>query len=273
MKIACALFAYNRPHYLKPVLKSIIGNTHFDKVDWYIIQDSPEYIMPNKEKSVIKEHIKPVKESTEILKDFSNYKNVKALKINLINQGIPRNKSMVHDLVIKGGYDAVIFFEDDLIVSRYYIRLLTELFSQFPKYIISGSDLTKGEQFENPKLNEIARFNCHWWGYIMGIDVIEMLQPHLQEYINVIGPCYPKRPHEFIRKKFGIHVTSHDGFIEKVTKDYGIQRLNFCLPRSRYIGAVGVHSKQSMYEGAGFNNFKDFEFEEDATLTDFVWRD
>ncbi len=265
MRIAAAIFAFNRPNYLKPVLKSIENNTHFNEVDFFIVQDSPYYILHKGKPPVLAQNqFEPWKETTKILKDFRfTHNNVKQLKINFNNKGIPRNKKYIHWLT-KDKYDAVIFFEDDLIVSKHYIKLLLELYQQFPSYILSGSDLTTSEQFESAGLEEVAAFCCHWWGYMMDTSIIKKLDPYLDNYINTIGPCYPRRPHELIREKYGIHVTSHDGFIQSVVDKLGYKRLNFCIPRSRYIGAEGLHSRKIMYETSGFHNFKEFEFEEDA---------
>ena len=107
MRIATAIFNYNRPDHTKQVIEGTLNNTHVpEKV--FLFQDGLKYNTPLESWNEVNSLIKSYScEKTEII--VSDYNKGLA---NSIIDGVTR---------ILNEYDAVIVLEDDCVPSRYFI--------------------------------------------------------------------------------------------------------------------------------------------------------
>jgi len=260
-KIACVLFAFDRPDYLSQVLLSLEKQT-YKEVDWFVFVDGNKLgkrIIGNPEGKA---------KSIELL---SNSKiKFKDLFIAEKNRGMGKQKLSSHTLY--SIYDTVLFFEDDMILSKHYIEVILQLKALYPQYeFITACDRPSKktekmdqENLKNQPLDKLIgggiKNITHFWGYYLSKRAVELLQEPLERYCKIVGDDYRERPHDKIRATFGIKTTSHDGVLDSQLEKRKIKRISVKVPRGRYIGEHGVHCTENI-----FKNFhqKEYEFEEE----------
>ncbi len=261
MKIACVLFVFDRPEYLSQVLFSLERQTYKD-VDWFAFVDG-NWIgnrcignQKGKERSV-----------NLLTNSKLRFKNI---SISDINKGMGQQKLSSHKLY--SIYDTVIFFEDDMIVSKHYIEVILRLKALYPQYeFITACDRPTNkrenmgvEALKEQPLEKLIGGGIenigHFWGYYLSKRAVELLQEPLERYCKMVGDDYRGRPHEKIRAEFGITVTSHDGVLDSQLEKHKVKRVGLKVPRGRYIGEQGVHCTKAI-----FKNFhqKEYEFEKE----------
>jgi len=152
MTIACAVFSYNRPEYLERVLRSLVRNEGVRDCDWFFFQDGGKN----------EEDWKKVRKCAGLL-EGSN------LEVNSKNVGIAKQKRKAHKLF--NDYDRVVFFEDDMVVSKYYLRVIRQISEEFPGKVVDAGDYTI-----------LARY-----GKIQGQDSVKMTIPHATQGIDFSG--------------------------------------------------------------------------------------
>lgn len=271
-KIACAIFSFDRPYYLYQTMNSIVTSYNKCKdflvqndiqIDFHFFQDG---LKVGDEK---KGSESGVKRSLEILKNHN-----KTFKANTIileseaNQGIAKQKYKANTLCSQ--YDNIMFFEDDMMVSPYYFRVLIALHKSFPKCAVTACDRTGGlPKYIKDNLHKATKTESHWWGYLMPKKIIQYIQPTLKEYIETVGDDYRKRPGEIIRKKYNVRATSHDAILDKIMKENGFKKIDAYVPRAKYLGEEGMHSNKQWFEKHKFNIPKQYIFEHDKNIETF----
>ncbi|MGV9141835.1 MAG: hypothetical protein ACOC1X_02745 [Promethearchaeota archaeon] len=260
-KIACVLFVFDRPKYLSQVLFSLEKQT-FNMVDWFA------YVDGNKLKEKIIGNTKGKEQSVQLLTNSTI--QFKEIFINEKNKGIGQQKLSSHKLY--SDYDTILFFEDDMIVSKHYIEVLLHLKNQYPEYeFITACDRPSKktermdqESLKNQSLDKLIgggiKNISHFWGYYLSKRAVELLREPLEKYCAIVGEDYRNRSHKKIREVFKIKTTSHDGILNSQLERHKVKRIGTKVPRGRYIGKIGVHCTENI-----FKNFhkKEYEFTEE----------
>ena len=272
-KMACTIFSFDRPNYLKQTLDSIEVSYHtcknyLDKnqieIEFFVLQDGL-FIGDSKKGSE-----KGFKESQDVIEEFRRKSFAKICTWNVAcNVGIGKQKFSANELCKL--YEKIMFFEDDMILSPYYFRILLALNKRFPRCAVTACDRTGGipkDDFKN-HLHKAVKSKCHWWGYLMPRRIIEKLQPMLNKYINVVGKDYRKRPVGIIKETFNMRATSHDAIIDKVMREYDFKKVTTYVPRAKYIGENGMHANTHWFNKHKFNIEKPYIFDEDANIETF----
>lgn len=248
MRTAACLFSYNRPDYLRQVIKSLEEQTA--SVDWYFFQDGPLDALDAID----------VSECTNIL---ANSSIDAVLRVNNNNECIAKQKLKAHNLFLE--YDFVVFFEDDMVVSPFYIELLQKMHSRFPEDLVYAPD-----RFWDAKsldLTSVIENWTHFWGYGMGSDLGKKITPFLQEYDDFLDNTpYRHRPSSAIREKWHVGVTSHDAILDYALKTLGKKKFTLKIPRGRYIGMTGMHATMEHFRRNNFDILKPFSFLEDKLM-------
>lgn len=271
--IACAIFAFDRPEYLESTLESIYTSWKESghKIDFYFFQDG-NYIMENGVPTEVGSS-ENKKQTTNVLRNYAGLFDKAKIHVSTVNVGIAKMKSTAHSLFDQ--YNKIIFFEDDMIVSPYYISLLLAMSEQFPDCVVQAGDRTidvpPKDNFEN-HLNEVIYSGCHWWGYLMPSFMYEKIQPILNIYNNIVGNNYRKRPNETIKKAFNVPATSHDAILQKIMTDNDFGKIATYVPRAKYIGRQGLHATPYWYKEFGFDIQKPYIFSKDKNIKQFKLR-
>ena len=127
MEIASVICTFGRPEYYAKAMEAFERCEEAHDIHWFVYQDGlkghptfkPGY------RSITEE----ILEVNRAITDGSSLPIIEH-NVNKVNKGI--NYQMDKALKLIHDYDIVFFFEDDIIVSRYYLRLLRKCAEQHP---------------------------------------------------------------------------------------------------------------------------------------------
>lgn len=253
------MILYNRPHYLQKVVKSLEQNTV--QLEWLFFQDGPKL----KETEKCKEVIQQSNLKGEL---HQTIKNISPLGQNL--RILPLYKQ----------YDNVFVFEDDMIVSPYYIELILKLNKQFPNSLIFSPDYPKKPKPDKNLINKLGSQPWNLWGYLLPSSIGRRIEPYIEEYKNFLlehqqtsdlSRALKSRPHDLIRKKYGVQATGIDAIIHKAITRIGANKVNTLLPRSRYIGKYGIQQNPKIFDQKFVE--QQYIFEKDQQISKFEFLD
>ena len=274
-KTACVVFSWNRPNYLVKTLDSLSKNTKADKCDWFFYQDgwkNEEGQLPYCTDEVETRVKAKVQSCVEILTNFPfKYKEIIAREENIC---IGRQLQEAKERLFGMGYEHVIFFDDDHIVSEDYIDVLLKMHEQYPEAIV-GAQATEirnipayakldmvGVTAKSKDDNVAFAGRWRWIAYLLPKKAYDATLPEMDEYMDFIGPSYRNIPHHAVTIKYGCKVTGFDGVMDTVCDDYQIERIATVIPRGRYIGKRGLFGTPEIFNSMGFPSKDVFEFDE-----------
>ena len=111
-----AVYAYNRPDYLKQVLESLKPQVKDAEV--FLFQDGPRIMTDDKLK---------VKESVSVFQEYFPDQTVLESECNL---GVAFNQKRARNFMLDR-HESAIFIEDDIFINEYYIEQLNLLMDKF----------------------------------------------------------------------------------------------------------------------------------------------
>ena len=263
--VACAVLAFDRPYYFIEVLNSLKTNTLANEIDWYFFVDGP----------VTKNGVKianadSIQRTVELIKwaSTNSFKQKCFTFISKYNMGIAKQKQSAHKLF--EDYEQVLFFEDDMLVSPYYIQLLLNMQNQFPDDMVYAPARALSHIHPDARLNHVIDMTEHLWGYSMRREAFLKIKDDFDAYCEDTGDCYKQRDNNLLIKKYDLgKISSHDSMIEKTLKRKGIRKICTTVPRGFYIGESGLHQTKQGYDDAGYAKVKNFVFQDDLDLTEF----
>jgi len=244
MKIAIAFVVCDRPEYFKEVLKSVKEQTlSFDNFDVYLFQDG------SKNKSKVEESIALFKEH------FPEGK----VRLQPSNVGVALNYHVASKVLFED-YSHIIFFEEDMIISPYYLESLIPMIEKFGDDERVGMISCSGEHMLNDletqkKFKNDLIFMERTWGFCLPKHAFLKIQPRVEEYLNkfIVGKDYRKRDSVGIRKwyeeiGFNTISTSQDTVKLCSLAEKSLIKIT-CFPGMiKHIGIEGLHNNHVAYD-------------------------
>jgi hypothetical protein len=274
---AAAIFSFNRPLYLKEVLNSLASNTNLDGIDFYLFQDGAinEFSGRTAAAQADIEACLKLWEETPLPN--------KQVVQSPANRGVGIAQFEAKGLIFNTlCYDRMLFFEDDLVVNRYYLRTLAVMLDQFENQPGVGAVMANGSvprQFSDEEkklfLNHIRSGNDQLWGWATWRSRWERIKPDFLDYYRFIKDIdYRKRPDQrifdFYRSKgFNIRASSQDAAFYYALIKNEMFSINTMLHRAKYIGASGEHMNPHKYERFGFGNTEVLDTTLEASIERF----
>ena len=277
-KTACVVFSFNRTDYLVQTLDSLVKNTKADECDWFFYQDGwkldPRYPYATEEdEGKVRAQ---VQQCIEVLEGFPfKHKEIVTKEYNVcIGKQLQEAKARLFEL-----YDNVIFFDDDHVVSPWYIETLFKLHEQFPDALVGAQatesrNLPRDAALDHVGIVTKAFGDAHaipgrwrWLAYLMPKSAHEKTVAEMDEYMEFIGPSYRDIPHHAIRIKYQCEVTGFDGIMDKLCDKHEIRRVSTVIPRARYIGKSGLFGTPDIFNRMGFPSWDKYEFDESQVKT------
>jgi hypothetical protein len=237
-KIASALMCFNRPDYTRHTIKSLVANTEVNDVDWFIFQDG----IVNEISSAIYSEEEPHKRVEKVIRNSG-------LPItNYVKQefNISPYQQRYQILRLLKEYDLIYVFDDDMIVSPHYLRLLRIMAEQFPNYIgIMNRHRNRGKKLRFLQVCGHARL----WGHYMNKQTYNLIEEKFTRYYNHVKKFdfHKRRTYPDMRTAEVPYVLD-DVAINKLCQMYGIKKLWPFVTRGRYIGKKGTVA----YKTAGY---------------------
>lgn len=228
-KIAGALLVFRRPDYTEQVVRSLEKCKEVNDIDWYVFQDG----LKNR-------HTNRIYAEEDKWNEVANVINTSSLNIINFDRGvenlsIPGQKQKAHQLF--NDYKLVYFFEDDLVVGKYYLRLLRVASEQLPDNIAMFFSVKKGSPKTLIRTN-VARV----WGYYMTRQVYNKIKSKYNYFAESWDNAdYNYRPKQKNLGKLINHVRPHlhDMAITSYCRSVGAYKLESMASRAIYIGRKG----------------------------------
>tara|TARA_R100001594_G_scaffold81979_2_gene116434 strand:+ start:2659 stop:3519 length:861 start_codon:yes stop_codon:yes gene_type:complete len=196
MKLAVAIMSFNRPHYFEQVLQSINEQTDKD-VDFYLFQDG----CINKYSWRKCANQNDINKCVEL---YEYYIPKGKIHIHDTNVGTAENFNKAEEVLFEDyDYDSILFLEDDLVLSPWYISIIKKMLEAY-SYTEVGMVCAYGDhnipieaQFKYPNM---VKPIDHLWGYATTKDSWKQRKPYYDEWYNkfIKGKDYVTRDHNKI---------------------------------------------------------------------------
>lgn len=281
MRKAIALLTYNRYDNFRLTWESIKnqkinGRDVSEMYDIYIFQDG---LLSNCSKEEqegfekINEYLKTQIPSTSVLCQSDNL-------------GIALHYDFAEKfLFLQNNYDVVVFFEDDLILSKPYMLAMDMMIEKFHDdhrvgmFSAHPADPTIALEKQRERKHEYTNMG-HNWGFGITRSFWKKRQPFIECYLELLGHIpYQYRPNAVIREwlvrcGFNPAATSQDYIKSCATYALGAVKLSTFPNYATPIGKTGVHSNPSLFEKMGLHKTKvfDADIESASDLTDDLYR-
>ena len=244
MKLAVAIMSFNRPHYFDKVLQSINQQTDKD-VDFYLFQDG----------AINQYSWRKCANQSDINKNLELY-NFYIPDGKVYNQssnvGIAENFNFAENVLFSvKNYDAVLFLEDDLVLSPWYISIIKKMLEAYNETEVGmvcaygDHNISLDAQFKYP--NMIKPID-HLWGYATTKDSWKQRKPYYDEWFNqfIQGKDYVTRDHRKIFEwyneiGFKTLASSQDAARTIAMLRAGQVGVATVTNNGEYIGQVGQH--------------------------------
>ena len=252
-----AVFSFNRPHYLRQVLRSLAGQeggiadgrVHLFQDGWF-----------SKFGNCDVADASTVRDCIDVFKQHFPAGHVHLARRNL---GVAHNIGRAQRFLL-GAMRAPVayFFEDDMVLSPYYLGALASLArialdDERIGYVAAYGDHFAGASPEAAAAQGLIAME-HNWGFALTRRHWLEQQPILRAYRRLLwGADYRDRPQRRIKAffhSFGYEPggTSQDCATHLATLVLGRVRLR-CVPcYGHYIGEHGLHFTPAAYEAMGF---------------------
>ena len=236
---AVAIMTYERRKtaYVHQLLESLGNNFSVEDYDYYLFCDGPktnnivDYIidsynktkLPRKHKYISKERIGP-------------YEN------QLIAYNYLLNK-----------YESAIFLEDDVILSKYFLRIISIMLDQFRNdetigVVSPGEYLNCDDHDIKANLDKAIFKNGHWWAFGMW-----------QNKWSAMAPYYENNKH------WSLPDLSKDRAMEQC----GFKQLRTVVNRFKGIGEHGIHFSKRLFNDLGLDKVPLNDYDEDLLINSF----
>ena len=173
--IAGAIITFSRPQYYGKVLRSLENCENSNKIPWHVFQDGYKDLPKDDYgyKEVSEENI-----NRNIQLTNNSKLNVVSHNINEYNRGVNFAFNSV-TMLFGLGYDTIFIFEDDLIVSKYYLNLLYQCSIEYPD-IVASFHSVRIQLNRNPKI--LAKCPAaRLWGFYLTRTVWNLIE---NDWIN-----------------------------------------------------------------------------------------
>lgn len=264
-KVAGAVFGFKRPEYLKKTLDSLSEANKVFPLDWFYFQDGGYNRISRKTYATDGE----LTESAKVTGQVNEWLWTAKVE-NYENRGIARQKDEANKLF--ESYEKVFFFEEDMIVSPYYIRLLNLALDQYPNHMIYLYNHPSRGYLDSLELSGIARL----WGYGMTASLFSKMRDDWNFYASLMDTIdYKKRSgaapelKRMMEERTGIGHILHDVVVTNLARKHGSGKLNSTVSRGYYIGKDSSISG-GVWEKRQFDKqTKNIIFKEDENLKEF----
>lgn len=248
---AVVLLTFARPDYLKQCLGSLEKCIDKEKFDWVVFQDNLNGF-PLDKPGYKKLSPLDIELNIDILNSSSI--NWKEKVINQNNKGINFQINQAFNLFEV--YDKLFIFEDDLVVSKYYLRLLDKFSNQHPDKVASFHSLVRTDFKPQKDLHKMKKATRpRLWGFVI-----------TKEGWNKIKKVWEKRYIPEQRSPY------YDVIITQAIKKFTGGKWQPLIPRAFNVGLDGILStNKSNWSKRGLNKqATEIEYKGDEKLNSFM---
>jgi hypothetical protein len=258
-KTPVAILAFNRPDYLQQTLLSLSLQCEeaLSDREIHLFHDGGFNRISGKryaEPSMIQRNI------SVFLKLFPDG----FIHLQGNNLGIANHFNFIEQYFFETrAFDAAIFLEDDLVLSHQYLKVMELLIEESLQNEKIGCVAAYGDhkvplERQLTNLNKIVPLD-HRWGVAVPRRQWLKQRPLMREYLSLVSDVdYQGRNHHrivdwFLSKGMCPFVTSQDGVKDAIMWETGAVGLMTYSCYGKYIGKVGVHFREDLYDKLRFD--------------------
>jgi hypothetical protein len=259
-KAPIAILAFNRPDYLEQTLRSLDAQSDESLAgrEIHLFQDGMFNEFSGRTYGAEEEALNNIALFRRLFPSGHVHRQERNLGIALHFDFIERY------LFESRSLEAAIFLEDDLLLSPLYLTIIDRLLAEAMSNEVIGCVAAYGnrratlaEQMLNP--SKIVSMENRW---AFGLTRRQWLRqrPFMDRYLAVIsGMDYTLRDHDkiidwFISTGYLPSVTSQDGAKDVAMYASGAAKFMTYCCYGKYIGKLGVHGNEAIYESSGYAN-------------------
>jgi len=271
-KIGVGIISWNRPQYLKELLKSLEANA-LDDLEFHLFQDGNICKFTGTERtkeSLIMESVKLFEESK--LPEKKLHKQEK-------NVSVAINQFEAMRFLMKN-YEQFIFLENDIVVSKNFIGLMKRVLMQYEDdgQIACISPGFRRKCYKDDVdyfANKLMLADGHFWAEACWSKKWKMVEDEFMAYYNIVQHRpYNQRDDAQIKALYarsGImkSATSQDNGKDWAILKAGMRRARFIVNRATGIGDYGVHSTPAKMKKMGDGHNSIYKFEGELKLPSF----
>lgn len=278
-ELAVAIFSFNRPHYLKQVLHSLSEN-NLQNTDTYLFQGGTVNKfsgLQHTDKRNIQQSLRVAKNSEIEVEQIYKWRH---------NLGIGISQYLAKEKIFNDlGYETALFFEDDLVVCRHYIKIIRTLLEQFWEDKNVGTVQATGlnpehyilsKKEKKQYLRSLYSADMHWWGWATWKRKWNMMKLFFIEYYNLINDIDYSLLNRYKIKQFYMENDFNWGGVGSQDKAMAYSRyksamygLNTVVNRAKNIGKHGTHYTEEAWERQRQHEHKLHCFDEDNHIQSF----
>lgn len=258
LKAPIAVIAFNRPHYLKCTLESLAHQSHhaLNGREVHLFHDGS--VNPLSGRRYASDGL-----IDENIRQFSYFFPAGIVHRQRENLGIARHFDFIERFFFEElACQAAIFFEDDMVVSPYYLWIMDQmiaaaLVNEKIGYVAAYGDHRASLASQRRNSSKIVEME-HKWAF--GLTRRQWLRQKsfVSEYLTLIGDTdYQQRDHKkivtwMISKGFVSPGTSQDGIKDIAMFLSGAAKMMTYCCFGKYIGRQGVHATEAFYKANGY---------------------
>ena len=272
MKIGVGIISWNRPHYLKELIKSLEAN-NLEDLEFHLFQDGNIC----KFTGVQKTQDKLIGESIKIFNE-SNLPNKKT-HIQKQNVSVAINQFEAMRFLMKN-YEQFIFLENDVVVSKNFFGLMKRVLVQYENddriaCISPGFRRKCYEDDVDYFSNKLLFTDGHFWAEACWSKKWKLIEDEYMAYYDIVKqrPYNQRNDAEInaLFKRSGIKrsATSQDNGKDWAILKSGMRRARFIVNRATGIGDYGIHSTPEKLKKMGDGHNSIYEFEKEVEFPSF----
>lgn len=266
-RIGVAIIAYNRPDYFQWLLHSLENQVDPGACAYHLFIDGAKC---EADKQLIEQSIN--------LFEIANLPN-KVIHRRQKNVSIAINQFEARNFMADH-YDHFIMAEDDILLSKYAMRLIRVLGDYISDEIFSASIsfIRKAPKGAIDLYLNKAHYHHrqHWWFELYRSANWRKVRPYFKQYYDLVKDGnYKMRNHrqitDFYKSEgFDEHRTSQDSGMDYALFKAGMKRISTFVNRGMYLGVNGTHFNEMLAENYRFPDQVPFLFESDKNLSKFI---
>lgn len=254
-----AVMSFRRPDKLRDVLVSLRNQIgcNIGEREVYLFQDN----------AVNRYSRMRYADDAEVVRCIDVFKEIfpaGMVRLADANVGVAENFERAENFLFEEKLsDCAYFFEDDLVLSPAYVRML-DLMQARAK--LSGNIAyfaCYGDYYNPPAPNEDRARQLipldHHWGFGLFAKQRREIRKEIQPYLDIVmGNDYSRRDHHAVYRMYQEKGSCPRGSSQDAAKAHACARLGFwrcntALPFAQYTGDVGAHMNKELFEKIGFD--------------------
>jgi hypothetical protein len=264
--LTIALLSFDRPDYLRRVVHSLVKQlVPGDEV--FLFQDGGWNPFSGNRKAsegVIDACVRVFSSPSGDLKSIG-----RGVFRSPVNLSIAGNYRRAEQYIFEAlGRDAAVLLEDDLVLGPHYLGAIADLLgiaAEEPRigYVSAYGDFWAPLSEQWKLADQLIPMHENWGAALTRASWLAQ-QPVRERYWELVKEAdYSQRDHEAILALYQgmgyrCHVTSQDASRWVACRATGMVRLTTATCHARYIGAVGEHAREGLYERWRFGGAKLF---------------